>query len=86
MEVINVPEDNVGEHTVFGFKNTSTEANYAKWEIKNLHLDAQCTEVATNLESTSSPMTDAVRKILVNNQIFILRGEKVYTVTGQEVK
>lgn len=26
------------------------------------------------------------RKILINDQIYILRGEKVYTITGQEVK
>lgn len=30
--------------------------------------------------------TTAPRKILINDQIYILRGEKVYTVTGQEVK
>ena len=26
------------------------------------------------------------RKILYNGQIYILRGEKVYTVTGEEVR
>lgn len=30
--------------------------------------------------------TTAPRKILINDQIFILRGEKVYTLQGQEVK
>ena len=30
--------------------------------------------------------TTAPRKILINDQIYILRGEKVYTITGQEVK
>ena len=84
--VVNVPLDKVGEHTVFGFKYTSTADNYATWEIKNLHLDAQCTEVTENIDNTSSQKRDVVRKILINGQIFILRGEKVYTITGQEVR
>ncbi len=29
---------------------------------------------------------ECVTKVLINGQIFILRGEKVYTITGQEVK
>jgi hypothetical protein len=29
---------------------------------------------------------EGVTKVLIDGQIFILRGEKVYTVTGQEVK
>ena len=84
--VVNVPLDKVGEHTVFGFKYTSAANNYATWEIKNLHLDAQCTEVTKNIDNTSSQKRDVVRKILINGQIFILRGEKVYTITGQEVR
>ena len=83
---IDVPEDKVGEHTVFGFKYTSTASNYAKWEIENLHLDAQCTEVTTNIDNTSFQKRDVVRKILINGQIFILRGDKTYTLTGAEVK
>lgn len=35
----------------------------------------------TDIETTVVP-----RKILINDQIYILRGEKVYTITGQEVK
>ena len=84
--VVNVPLDKVGEHTVFGFKYTSTANNYATWEIKNLHLDAQCLEMPTNIENTTQQSTDAVRKVLIDNKIYILRGEKVYSITGQEVK
>ncbi len=84
---IDVPEDKVGEHTVFGFKFTDDIVrNYAKWEIRNLHLDAQCSEVPTSIENTTQQSTDAVRKVIIDNKIYILRGEKVYTVTGQEVK
>ena len=35
---------------------------------------------------TNTEVTPQATKILHNGQIFILRGEKVYTVTGQEVK
>ena len=84
--VVNVPVDKVGEHTVFGFKYTSTADNYATWEIRNLHLDAQCSEGPTSIENTTQQSTDAVRKVIIDNKIYILRGEKVYTVTGQEVK
>ena len=84
--VVNVPLDKVGEHTVFGFKYTSAANNYATWEIKNLHLDAQCTEVTKNIDNTSSQKRDVVRKILINGQIFILRGGRVYDMTGQEVR
>ncbi len=84
---IDVPEDKVGEHTVFGFKFTDDIVrNYAKWEIENLHLDAQCTEVTTNIDNTSSQKRDVVRKILINGQIFILRGEKEYTIDGRKVR
>lgn len=40
---------------------------------------------ASAIESTATPDT-ATRKILRNGQILILRGEKIYTLQGQEVK
>ena len=42
--------------------------------------------IPSNVESTSSDTPNSVHKIIVNDQIFILRGDKTYTVTGQEVK
>ena len=38
---IDVPLDKVGPNTVFGFKYVSSN-DYAKWEIKNVHLQALC--------------------------------------------
>ena len=41
------------------------------------------------IENTPFPSGEScveARKILINGQIFILRGDKVYSVTGQEVK
>ena len=42
------------------------------------------TEIPTGINDIST--TNVSQKIMSNGQIFILRGEKVYTVTGQEVK
>lgn len=38
------------------------------------------------IEDIHIDTSDAPRKIMVDNVIYILRGEKVYTLTGQEVK
>lgn len=48
------------------------------FELKERSDDPTAVE---NITDTTAP-----RKILINDQIYILRGEKVYTVTGQEVK
>lgn len=46
------------------------------------YLNATATSTDLEATSTSAPAT---RKILRNNQIFILRGEDVYTITGQKI-
>ncbi len=46
-------------------------------------------DVVTNIDSIESSALrgeDSGKLVLRNGQIFILRGDKVYTVTGQEVK
>jgi hypothetical protein len=43
---IDVPLNMVGANTVFGFKYVSTSSGYATWEIKDLHLEAECKYVA----------------------------------------
>ena len=48
------------------------------FELKERSDDPTAVE---NITDTTAP-----RKILINDQIYILRDEKVYTVTGQEVK
>ena len=83
---LNVPLDKVGENTVFGFKYVSTSSNYSTWEIKNLQLDAICGEVMTDIEIHPAKTSDSAHKVLINNQIFILRGDKIYTIQGQVVK
>lgn len=31
-------------------------------------------------------LSDSARKVIVNDQIYILRGDNMYTITGQEVR
>ena len=40
----------------------------------------------TDIETISKDKLTRATKILHNGQIYILRGEKVYTITGQEVR
>jgi len=83
---IDVPLNNVGENTVFGFKYVSTASNYATWEIKDLHLDAECGDLPTTIENISSTNCDSARKLLRDGQILILRGDHTYTLTGQRIE
>ena len=56
--------------------------------IYNETVSFKTKDVATAIDQMSNdPMRKCENeKILRNGQLFILRGDKVYTVTGQEVK
>ena len=43
-------------------------------------------EEITDPQPTKQPATSKVRKVMYNGQIYILRGEEVYTITGHRVK
>lgn len=60
-----------------------SNTNYApQWEIKNFAVKLSNLMAVENVSIDQSSAT----KILRNGQIFILRGDKTYTLTGQEVK
>ena len=80
---VNVPTTAVGDNTVFGFKYMSTTSGYATWEIKDVILNAQCNNTPTDIQNVSDSANNVARKVLINGQIFILRGDKIYTLTGQ---
>lgn len=61
---------------------TSTLASGAA--IKAIKITPSGT--TTSIESIQDNASSTTDKMLLNGQIFILRGEKIYTVTGQEVK
>ena len=83
---VNVPTSAVGDNTVFGFKYMSTASGYATWEIKNLTLNARCANTTVDVQTIEDGSVETARKVLINGQIFILRGEKIYTLQGQEVR
>ena len=82
--------------TTLNFTITGLESNHTYYYLLKAYdeagmlIDAKdghftTTGVATAIESTQ-PSAVSCQKIIRNGQIFILRGEKTYTVQGQEVR
>ena len=51
-----------------------------------LRLTAKAPETATGVDEAIIDAQGDTRKVLIDNKVFIIRGEKVYTVDGQLVK
>ena len=51
-----------------------------------LRLSAKAPQVATGIDEAVVDAQGETKKVLINNQVFIIRGEKVYTIDGQMVK
>ena len=51
-----------------------------------LRISARTPQVATGCDEVIADGVEETQKVLVNNQIFIIRGDKVYTIDGQLVK
>jgi hypothetical protein len=51
-----------------------------------LRLVQNTPQVATGMDEAVVDANGETRKVLINNQVFIIRGEKVYTIDGQLVK
>ena len=61
--------------------NKGTDANYG------LRISVRkAPEVATGMDEAVVDAQGDIRKVLINNQVFIIRGEKVYSMDGQLVK
>ena len=60
--------------------NKGTDANYG------LRISAKAPQVVTGVDEAIVDAQGETRKVLINNQVFIIRGEKVYTIDGQLVK
>ena len=81
---IDVPTEYLGPNTVFAFKYMSTASNYATWEIKNLHITAECGEgQGAKMENINEQKS--AQKILRQGQIIIIRSGVAYTITGQRL-
>ena len=70
-----------GQYVNIAFKYTSTTSYAPQWEIKDFKVEPYTTDVE-NIHIDGNTPT----KILRNGQILILRGDKTYTLTGQEVR
>ena len=51
-----------------------------------LRVSARSPQIATGYDEVIADGAEKAQKVLVNDQIFIIRGEKVYTIDGQLVK
>jgi hypothetical protein len=67
-----------GAYTVSLEKGTTTRYG--------LRISAKTPQVTTGTEEVDAEKNDAVQKILIDNQIYIIRENRVYTVDGQLVK
>ena len=76
------PEDEQYIYTFNGWTPTivaaAADATYtATYEAK---------DKSEGIEDIHIDASDALRKIMIDNVIYILRGDKIYTIQGQEVK
>ena len=71
-----------GKNISLAFKYTSTTSYAPQWEIKNFAVKKASTQDIEVIK----PSQQQAKKILHDGQILILRGDKTYTLTGQEVK
>ena len=74
--------------TQYGYSVTAKDSNDQPVATYSGSFTTTSEGIATGVEEISSSLQggDRGRLILRNGQIFILRGEKEYTLTGQEVK
>lgn len=70
-----------GENISIAFKYTSTTSYAPQWEIKDFSIK----QVGTAVDNVKIEQSNAA-KILLDGQIYIMRGDKTYTTTGQMVK
>ena len=75
---------NVPANRAYVDLNTPAPAGAPKHGVRRITFDVQGANVATGVENAAA--TDKPAKMLINGQLFILRGEKMYDAKGQLVK
>lgn len=73
---------------IWNLSDGAYTANFAKGTINNygLRVSARAPQITTGIDEAVVDAKGETRKVLVNDQVFIIRGEKVYTIDGQLVK
>lgn len=82
---IDVPASYVGEKTVFAFHYKSTTSNYAKWEVKNLRIQATC-DSTTAVVAPDVVEPKAVKRVQNGQLYLILPDGSVYNMMGQKLQ
>lgn len=75
--------DYAGETITLGWRYQSATDRAAKWEIKNVKIVATPNQT-TGVESQKSNVES--EKLLLNGQLYILRGDVLYDITGRVVR
>ena len=70
--------------TNYGYSVTAKDSN--DQPIASYNGAFKTTNVATSLDQITNHQSPITNKIIKDNQLFILRGDRIYTITGQEVK
>ena len=78
----------LNSNTQYGYSVTAKDSNDQTVATYSGEFTTTSEGIATGVEEVSSSLQggERGRLILHNGQIFILRGEKVYSIDGQEVK
>ena len=73
---------------IWNLSDGAYTANFAKGTLSNygLRVSARAPQITTGIDEAVVDAKGETRKVLVNDQVFIIRGEKVYTIDGQLVK
>lgn len=73
---------------IWNLSDGAYTANFAKGTLSNygLRVSAKAPQITTGIDEAVVDAKGETRKVLVNDQVFIIRGEKVYTIDGQLVK
>ena len=78
-------------HEAGGEKFYDWGRNLARWTEngrygQSVRLAKPVPQTPTAIEETTENTSVEIHKVLRNNQLFILRGEQIYTVTGQGIQ
>lgn len=73
---------------IWNLSDGAYTANFAKGTLSNygLRVSAKAPQITTGIDEAVVDAKGETRKVLVNDQVLIIRGEKVYTIDGQLVK
>lgn len=71
---------NLTESDYVAYLSKGTDTNYG------LRISAKAPQVTTGVDEALVDAQGNIRKVLINGQVFIIRGDKVYTIDGQMVK